>query len=168
MDVETWQQSLNQIDHLYKQRDYVSALKLVKSLLVYCPYSVELLIRYAKLIQLLNKEHKSEFSSLNPAFESLNLAYSLAPYNPETCIELGYFEYKVFAHCDRAMSYFETATSHAKLALKAALTGQIKCYIDRRRFSEARKILEEAKNFFCNDSDLSLLELELKNFASNS
>ena len=64
MDVQKFKDAIHRVSELHKQRDYNSALKLVQELLADYPYSVDLLVKYAKLIQLSDNE-SNEFPPLD-------------------------------------------------------------------------------------------------------
>ncbi|MCP2729467.1 hypothetical protein [Limnofasciculus baicalensis] len=63
MDIGEFQDAIYRVSELHKQRDYNLALKLVQELLAHYPYSVDLLVKYAKLIQLSDNE-SDEFPPL--------------------------------------------------------------------------------------------------------
>lgn len=162
MDIQEFKDALDRLDDLYEQQGYESAFKLVQELLTYFPYSVELLVKYAKLIQLIDKDDISKFPPLGMALESLKQAHLIAPHAIEPCIELGYFEYAVNDCPGEAVQYFNESQKNAESSLKEALVGQIKCYVDLDNKLQAREILEKAKLFFPNDSEIGVLELELE------
>lgn len=81
--------------------------------------------------------------------------------------ELGYFEYAVNAKTHEAIEYFQKAQESAESGLKKSLIGQIKCFIDLKEISQVKQILERAKIFFPDHSDLELVELELEEYDSN-
>ncbi|BAZ29872.1 hypothetical protein NIES4074_23190 [Cylindrospermum sp. NIES-4074] len=163
MNIELLKEHLAQLKILHNQKRYAEAFKLVEKLLEDYPYSVELLVKRAKIIQLLDNDH-IKTPSLETAKESLEIANSLAPQAIEPCIELGYFEYAINSCPGDAINHFDVARRNAELGLKEALIGQIKCYIDMKKISKARENMEEAKVFFPNDSEIGVLEFELQEY----
>ncbi|HBB36072.1 MAG TPA: hypothetical protein DDZ80_07570 [Cyanobacteria bacterium UBA8803] len=161
MDVKKFKVALDRVNELHKQREYDSAIKLVQELIACSPYSVDLLVKYAKLIQLLDKD-SSEFSPLEAAPRILKLAHLISPDSIKPCIELGYFEYAVNDSPFQAMQYFQMAQEKAESSLKEVLIGQIKCYIDINNISQASEVLERAKLFFPDDIDIKMIEAELE------
>ncbi|WP_157162624.1 tetratricopeptide repeat protein [Cylindrospermum stagnale] len=148
---------------MHNQEKYAEAFKLVEKLLEDYPYSVELLVKRAKIIQLLDNDDAAT-PSLETAKESLKTANVIAPQSIEPCIELGYFEYAINNCPGDAINYFEAARKNAELGLKEALIGEIKCYIDMNKTSKAREIIEKAKIFFPDDSEIGFLEFELQEY----
>lgn len=161
MDVQKFKHAIDRVSELHKQRDYNSALKLVQELLSHYPYSVDLLVKYAKLIQL-SDDNSAEFPPLEAVSENLKLAHIISPQSIEPCIELGYFEYAVNNCPDQAIQYFKVAQLNAESGLKSALIGQIKCYIDMENIPLAIEVLEKAKVLFTDDIDLKMIEAELE------
>ncbi|MFB2974970.1 tetratricopeptide repeat protein [Microseira sp. BLCC-F43] len=162
MNIQDFKESLEKLDALHQQQDYESALKLVQDLLADFPYSVELLIKYAKLIQLIDKDDLANFPSLNEAREKLEISHLIDPKSIEACIELGNFEYAINDSASEAIRYFNAGEEIAKSGLKAAMIGQIKCYADLGDISQAKEILRKAKEFFPDDSELGILAFELE------
>jgi tetratricopeptide (TPR) repeat protein len=151
------------VNSFHNQGKYAEALKLVEKLLNDYPYSVELLVKRAKIIQLLDN-NDAEIPSLETAIESLKIANIIAPKSIDTCIELGYFEYAINNCPGDAINYFDVARKNAELGLKEALMGEIKCYIDMENISQARELIEKAKVFFPDDSEIGVLEFELEEY----
>ncbi len=165
MDIQQFQQNLEHLNTLHKHHKYDEALKLVQEMMTEYPYSVELLVKRAKLIQLLEVEDNfSEVTDLDLAVYSLDLAHLLAPNAIEPCLELGYFKYAIKDAPEQAITYFDVAQKNAELGLKEALIGQIKCYIDLGDISQARSSLEKAKVFFPDESNWEIFEFELEEF----
>ena len=150
-----------QLDTLFKNHKFKDALKLVEDLISQYPHSVELLVKYAKIIQLIDEKDLSKIPPLDVALESLKKAHMLAPRSIEPCLELGYFEYAVNDRPDEAVKYFEVAEEIAIEGLKDALMGLIKCNVEIGNMSHAKEILREAKAIFPDDIDIDILELEL-------
>lgn len=165
MDIQQFQQNLEHLNTLHKNHKYEEALKLVQEMMTDYPYSVELLVKRAKLIQLLEVEDSfSEVTDLDMAVSSLDLAHLLAPNAIEPCLELGYFNYAINDSPEQAIIYFDVAQKNAELGLKEALTGQIKCYLEMGDISQAKSSLDKAKVFFPDESNWGILELELEEF----
>lgn len=164
MNIQAYLDSKEQLSNLYKQQKYGEAWKLLEKMLADYPYSIDLLVKRAKIIQLLDTEHISEIPSLDMAVESLQLSHVLAPDAIDPCLELGNFEYAVSDRPESAIKYFESAKIQAQLKLKLATIGLIKCYIDMGKISLARQTLETAKIWLENDSDLGVIEFELEEY----
>lgn len=164
MDIQTYLDSKEQLSNLYAQQKYVEAWKLLENMLVDYPYSVDLLVKRAKIIQLLDTEHISDLPSLDMAVETLQLSHVLDPDAIDPSLELGNFEYAVSDRPESAIKYFESAKIQAELKLKLATIGLIKCYIDLGKISQARQTLEIAKIRLSNDSDLGVIEFELEEY----
>ena len=162
MNLQEFKERLDRIDDLYKQQGYESALQLVQTLLSDFPFSLELLVNYAKLLQLIDKDDMSNVPALDTALEYLKQAHFIAPDAIEPCIELGYFEYAVNDCASEAIQYFDAAQKNAESGLKKALIGQIKCYVDLDKRLQARECLDKAKLFFPDESEFGILELELE------
>jgi tetratricopeptide (TPR) repeat protein len=163
MNIQSLKDYLTQVNTLHNQEKYVEAFQLVEKLLVDYPYSVELLVKRAKIIQLLDNNDANS-PSLETAKESLIIANVIAPQSIEPYIELGYFEYAINNCPGDAINYFNVAKKNAELGLKEALIGEIKCYIDMNKISEARKLIEKAKVFFPHDSEIGVIEFELQEY----
>ena len=164
MNIQSYKEAREQLSHLLEKQSYGEAFKLVDELLVDYPYSSELLVNRARIIQLLDKDDLSDIPSLDSARESLKLSQILNPNYLDSSLELGYFEYAINDSPETAINYFETAREKAESMLKELLIGEIKCYLDLGKILEARQILEKAKVFFSNDSDLGVLEFELEEY----
>lgn len=164
MDIQFYKEAREKLFYLLKQQSYGEALKLVDQLLVDYPYSSELLVERARIIQLLDEDDPSDMPSLDSALDSLKLSLILAPDFVEPALELGYFEYAVNDAPELALNYFEMAREKAEYLLKDVLIGQINCYLDLGKIADARQVLEKAKVFFSNDSDLGVLESELEEY----
>ncbi len=154
-------EDLCQLKALYNQEKFAEAFRLLEKLLECYPYSVELLVIRGKIIQVL--DDYPENIDLETAKESLKIANLISPKSIEPCIELGYLEY-VLNHSEDAINYFYTARENAELSLKSALIGEIKCYIDMRNIFSAREVMEKAKLFFPDDSEIGILEFELEEY----
>ncbi|MEG4804239.1 hypothetical protein QUB63_25525 [Microcoleus sp. ARI1-B5] len=164
MNIQAYLDSKEQLSNLYEQQKYGEAWKLLEKMLADYPCSIDLLVKRAKIIQLLDTEHISDLPSLDMAVESLKLSHLLAPDAIEPCLELGNFEYAVSDRPESAIKYFESAKIQAQLKLKLATIGLIKCYIDMGKISLARQTLETAKIWLANDSDLGVMEFELEEY----
>jgi tetratricopeptide (TPR) repeat protein len=164
MNLQAYLESKEQLSKLYEQQKYGEAWKLLEKLLTDYPYSIDLLVKRAKIIQLLDTEHISDIPSLDMAVESLQQSHVLAPDAIDPCLELGNFEYAVSDRPESAIKYFESAKIQAQLKLKLATIGLIKCYIDMGKISLARQTLETAKIWLSNDSDLGVIEFELEEY----
>ncbi len=164
MNIQAYLESKEQLSKLYEQQKYGEAWKLLEKMLADYPYSIDLLVKRAKIIQLLDTEHISDIASLDMAMESLQVSHLLAPDAIEPCLELGNFEYAVSDRPESAIKYFESAKIQAQLQLKLATIGLIKCYIDMGKISLARQTLETAKIWLANDSDLGVIEFELEEY----
>lgn len=163
MNIQSLKERLAQLNILHNQEKYAEAFKLVENLLEDYPYLVELLVKRAKIIQLLDNDD-AESPSLETAKESLEIANMIAPQSIEPYIELGYFEYAINNCPGDAIKYFDVARTNAELGLKEAFIGEIKCYIDMNKISKARELIEKAKVFFPDDSEIGVLEFELQEY----
>ncbi|MGL5064849.1 MAG: hypothetical protein ACRC62_33125 [Microcoleus sp.] len=164
VNIQAYLESKEQLSKLYEQQKYGEAWQLLEKMLADYPYSIDLLVKRSKIIQLLDTEHIYELPSLDMAVESLQLSHLLAPDAIEPCLELGHFEYAVSDRPESAIKYFEAAKIQAHLQLKLATIGLIKCYIDLGKIFLARQTLETAKIWFSNDSDLGVIEFELEEY----
>jgi tetratricopeptide (TPR) repeat protein len=162
MNIQEFKNNLDQLDTLHQQCNYESALRLTKNLLSDFPYSVEILIKYAKLIQLMDKDNLQDYPSLEESMKSLLAAYILSDKSIDARIELGYFEYALKDSANEAIKYFNEAEEIAKAGLKSAMIGQIKCHLDISNIPDAKEVIEKAKMIFPNDGDIEILEFELE------
>lgn len=167
MNIQSLTDGLEQLKILHNQGKYLDAYKLLEKLLRDYPYSVELLVRQGKLIQLLDDDNE-ETPTLEIARESLKIANLINPESIEASIELGYFEYAINNSSEVAINYFKSARKNAEIGLKSALIGEIKCYIDIDNISKARETIEKAKIFFPDDSDIGVLEFELQEYEGDT
>jgi len=161
MDISSFKQALAKVISLHREKKFAEAYELIEQLLLESPYSSNLLVKRAKLIQLLDDE-LSQPPTLEMAFDSLKQAHSLEPQSIEPCIELGYFEYAVNDQTAEGLKYFQLAQENAETGLKDALVGQIKCYMDMDDKMQAKKVLEKARVLFPDDDDVEDLFYELE------
>lgn len=162
IDIATYQESMDQLLSLYREKKFWQAYDLVNELLDKYPCAVDLLVRRAMIIQLLDNKEGREIPSLDRAKQDLLLACQLAPNATEPFIELGHFEYAVMDDADEGMKHFITAQENADNGMKEALIGQIKCYVDKDELAKAKELLAQARQTYRDDDEIEMLCYELE------
>jgi tetratricopeptide (TPR) repeat protein len=152
--------ALSEIRTLRRERRFGEALELVERWLKEAPFSTELLVCRARLLQLAPRAEVSD--PLAAAEESLVQACALAPDAIEPRIEMGHLLYAVQDRPADGLSQFEAAEELALTSLKDALIGKIKCLAELGRHAEADVELAYAAQVFPDDTDLGLLQAELE------
>jgi len=152
--------ALSELRTLRRERRFSEALALVERLLVEAPFSTELLVCRAQLLQL--APHAEVSNPLAAAEVSLAQACALAPEAIEPRIEMGHLLYAVQDRPADGLGQFEAAEGLARAALKDALIGKIKCLAQLGRHSEAGVELSCAAQIFPDDTDLGVLQAELE------
>jgi tetratricopeptide (TPR) repeat protein len=151
---------LSELRALRRERRFSDALELVERLLKEAPFSTELLVCRAQLLQLAPQAEVS--NPLAAAEESLAQACALAPDAIEPRVELGHLLYAVLDRPADGLAQLEAAERLARVALKDALIGKIKCMAQLGRHAEARIELTSAAQIFPDDTDLGVLQAELE------
>lgn len=162
MNVEyrQWMNALAELRALRRERRFSEALELVERLLKEAPFSTELLVGRAQLLQLAPRAEVND--PLAAAEESLARACALAPDAIEPRIEMGHLLYAVQDRPADGLAQFEAAGELARAALKDALIGKIKCLTQLGRHAEAGTELAWAAQLLPDDTDLGVLQAELE------
>jgi lipopolysaccharide biosynthesis regulator YciM len=152
--------ALSELQALRRERRFSEALELVERLLKEAPFSTELLVRHAELLQLAPQAKVS--NPLAAAEASLAQALALAPDAIEPRIEMGHLLYAVQDRPADGLDQFEAAEELARAALRDALIGKIKCLAQLGQHAEAGVELASAAQIFPADTDLGVLQAELE------
>lgn len=160
VEYRQWMHALAELRALRRERRFNEALELVERLLKEAPFSTELLVCRAQLLQLAPQAEAS--NPLASAEESLAQACALAPHAVEPRIEMGHLLYAVQDRPADGLGQFEAAEGLARTALKDALIGKIKCLAQLGRHAEAAVELACAAQIFPHDTDLGVLQAEFE------
>ena len=160
VEYQQWMNALSELRALRRERRFSEALALVERWLKEAPFSTELLVCRAQLLQL--APHAEVGDPLAAAEESLAQACTLAPDAIEPRIEMGHLLYAVQDRPADGLSQFEAAEGLARASLKDALIGKIKCLAQLGRRTEAGVELAHAAQVFPDDTDLGVLQVELE------
>lgn len=161
MDLEDFLATLSQVGRLHGQRNYEAAYQLVGELLAIHPFSADLLVKRAKLAQLLDRDAPGSDLALGAVRSDLERARTLEPDGLATVLELGHFGHAVEDDAQAGLGDFERARTLAESALREALLGKIRCLLELRELDLARSELDTAEAYF-GDVDFHELRAELE------
>lgn len=164
MNLQSFLERLSELDELHARREYEAAYDLVVDLLGQQPHSADLLVKRAKLEQLLDRDEPGGGVSLESVRAHLEAAHLLQPRAVEPLLELGHLAYAVEDDPEAGLRSFEAARESAESALREALLGKIKCLIEVGEPTLALAEIEAAAACFDSDSDFE----ELKAAASRA
>ena len=145
------------IRQLGKREEFDAALALTRALLDRFPGCAALWMLSGRLMQLA----RNDDGPLEQIFQCFENAAALAPHDPECSIELGYFLYSVRDETEAGQEHFAAAAVKARELLREALTGQLKCAVERGNREAALEIIREADALFPEDFDIQVLKDEL-------
>lgn len=152
-----------EVRRLHEEGSHEAAHSLVTELVESCPFSPDLLVKKAKLMQLLDRgdELESEIS-LDTVYQLLQAANAVSPSAIEPVLELGYFAYAVNNDSDEGLIHFERARQLAEVALHSAVVGKVQCLLEIGDFEMALDQLAAAEACFGPDVELLDLRAELE------
>jgi hypothetical protein len=159
MDLQVFLQKLSTLGEMYANREYEAAYDLVVDLLEEAPYSADLLVKRARLEQLLDTPRDDV--SPDSARSHLQVAQQLQPDAVEPLLELAHLTYAVQDDPEAGLRYFQAALDRADTTLREALFGKIKCLLELRELALAEAEIEAASGYFGSDVDIQELETEL-------
>ena len=156
VDVERYRTTLQRIVELQQQKDFEGALQAIDELLIEAPYASALHVRRAMLLQLSPVAHP-----LEEVERALEHACALDESNTNALLELAHFLDAVRDRPSQALSSFTAVAALASSALKDALLGSARCFIELGEHAAANDVLREANRYFPADPDVVLLCAEL-------
>ena len=160
MNLEAFLERLSELDELHAGKEFEAAYALIVDLLKQQPYSADLLVKRAKLEQLLDWDEPVGGISLASVRAHLEAAHMLAPDAVEPLLELGHLAYAVEDDPEAGLRYFEMALERTEWALREALLGKIKCFLAMGEPAPALAEIRAASAYLEGDTDFEGLKAE--------